>query len=273
MRGLVRRLTWDQWAAIEAERDPAPGRLDLRPLVVLVTVALVLTVQFYWGDRDTYARWFHRPAAAEWLENHYELKSFAWWAAWRVGGFLLVPAIVIKLWREPLAAFGFSLRGFRRHVIVYVGLYLAILPLVIVASTTPAFREQYPFYKLANRSPFDLVSWEIMYAAQFFALEFFFRGFMLQALRRSLGAHAIWVMVLPYTMIHYEKPVLETFGAIVAGIVLGTLAMRTRSIWAGVLIHISVALTMDLLAYAHCPSDRPCPGEGSPTWERMPYVR
>jgi membrane protease YdiL (CAAX protease family) len=53
----------------------------------------------------------------------------------------------------------------------------------------------------------------------------------------------------------------ETFGAIGAGLILGTLAMRTRSIWGGVMIHVGVAWTMDLLAVSQCPSadsGRPC---------------
>ncbi len=63
-------------------------------------------------------------------------------------------------------------------------------------------------------------------------------------------------------MIHfYGKPFPETIGAIFAGIILGTLAMRTRSIWGGVLIHVGVAMTMDALALQHCPpaeSGLPC---------------
>jgi len=53
---------------------------------------------------------------------------------------------------------------------------------------------------------------------------------------------------VPYCMIHYGKPFAETMGAIVAGIVLGTLAMKTRSIWSGFLIHVSVAISMDVAA-------------------------
>ena len=41
--------------------------------------------------------------------------------------------------------------------------------------------------------------------------------------------------------------------AIGAGLILGTLAMRTRSIWGGVLIHVGVAMTMDVLALGACP--------------------
>ena len=39
--------------------------------------------------------------------------------------------------------------------------------------------------------------------------------------------------------------------AIVGGLVLGTLAIRTRSIWWGAALHISIAVTMDLLALWH----------------------
>ena len=73
------------------------------------------------------------------------------------------------------------------------------------------------------------------------------------------GSGAIVVMMVPYCMIHYGKPMPETFGAIGAGLILGTVAMRTRSIWGGVLIHVGVAWTMDLFAVTHCPTDgRPC---------------
>jgi membrane protease YdiL (CAAX protease family) len=55
-------------------------------------------------------------------------------------------------------------------------------------------------------------------------------------------------MVVPYCMIHFGKPFLEALAAIAAGIVLGTLALKTRSIWCGVLIHVSVAISMDVAA-------------------------
>ena len=64
-------------------------------------------------------------------------------------------------------------------------------------------------------------------------------------------------------MIHYGKPMPETLGAIGAGIILGTIAMRTKSIWGGMLIHIGVAMTMDVLALRGCPpigSNRFCGG-------------
>ncbi|RZA09054.1 MAG: CPBP family intramembrane metalloprotease, partial [Moraxellaceae bacterium] len=82
----------------------------------------------------------------------------------------------------------------------------------------------------------------------FVCLEFFFRGFILNALRPALGANAIWVMCVPYLMIHFPKLWLEATGAILFGLFLGILALRSRSIWGGVLVHAGVALTMDIAA-------------------------
>jgi len=55
-------------------------------------------------------------------------------------------------------------------------------------------------------------------------------------------------MAVPYCMIHYGKPYLEASVAVIAGIVLGSLAMKTRSIYAGFLVHATVAVLMDILA-------------------------
>jgi membrane protease YdiL (CAAX protease family) len=135
-----------------------------------------------------------------------------------------------------------------QHLWIY-GLCLAVvLPVMVIVAQQPDFGSYYPFYKNSSRSWFDFALWESMYWLQFLALEFFFRGWMVGVLRRSLGAAAVFAMAVPYCMIHYGKPYLEAHGAIVAGVVLGSLAMRTRSIYAGFLLHITVAVGMDALS-------------------------
>jgi len=167
-------------------------------------------------------------------------------------------AVIACMPGERIRDYGLSAKGFSRHVWIYVALYLGILPVIYGVSHLAGFQRTYPFYKLAHRTTWEFLAWEGLYALQFLSLEFFFRGFMLHGLKRAIGAHAIWVMIVPYCMIHYGKPMLETMGAILAGLVLGTLALRTRSIWCGVLIHVSVAVTMDLLALTHCSPGIPC---------------
>jgi membrane protease YdiL (CAAX protease family) len=57
-------------------------------------------------------------------------------------------------------------------------------------------------------------------------------------------------MLAPYCMIHFGKPWPEAAAALPAGLVLGTLALGTRSIASGVVLHVTVALGMDLMALA-----------------------
>ena len=65
-----------------------------------------------------------------------------------------------------------------------------------------------------------------------------------------MGSLAIFVMVVPYATVHFTKPFAECMGSIIAGIALGTIALRTRSIWGGAALHATVGLSMDLLALA-----------------------
>jgi membrane protease YdiL (CAAX protease family) len=249
--GLLRRISIDQWRAIDAEtvRDPDDaGRASPRVLILLITVAASLTLQEYLGGHDAYQRLFPPDGSHYW-----ELRGYAWWSGWRLFGYVILPMLVLACTGERIRDYHVSLRGFVKHLWIYVTLFAAVLPAVLAASTTRAFRHTYPFYRIANRSYADLVMWEGLYALQFLSLEFFFRGFILHGLRRALGANAIFVMLVPYCMIHYGKPLPETLGAVGAGLILGTLAMRTRSIWGGVLIHVGVATTMDVLALRGCP--------------------
>jgi membrane protease YdiL (CAAX protease family) len=186
------------------------------------------------------------------LAKYDELYGFGWWAFARVSGYLAPFAMWKFFFRDDsLLDMGLRVKGFMQHAWIY-GLFLAIvLPVALLVSRQPDFGTYYPFYKQCSRSWYDFLSWEAMYYAQFFGLEMFFRGFWLGALRRSFGSGAIFAMAVPYCMIHYGKPYLEANGAIVAGIALGSLSMKTKSIYQGFLVHITVAALMDWLSLWH----------------------
>lgn len=249
------RMDAEAHAAREARRLTGAG-YDWRPLVTLATGAVFLVLMEYFGDSRSFHELLghlgdHTRGSLWWTlerSRFRELFGLAWWSAWRVLGYFLLPCLVLKLGRGRIRDQGLSTKGFREHAWIYVVAYLAVLACVVAVSFTPDFRNYYPFYGQASRSWFDLLAWELLYAAQFFGLEFFFRGWWLTQLEPSMGSQAIFAMVVPYCMIHFGKPWLEALAAIVAGIVLGTLAMKTRSIWSGFLIHVSVAVSMDVAA-------------------------
>lgn len=184
-------------------------------------------------------------------DRWYPLLDLGFWVATRALGFLVLPALAIRLLlRERVTDYGLRVAGLARHLPAYGLLFALMLPLIGAAALRPEFLAYYPFYRRAADSWFDLLFWEALYAFQFFCVEFFFRGFLPLAARRSLGSHAAAAAMVPYCMVHFTKPLLEVLGAIPAGLVLGLLALRTRSIWGGVLLHVAVAWTMDFWAIA-----------------------
>jgi membrane protease YdiL (CAAX protease family) len=253
--------TWEEVDEEAARQRSVLPEVDYRPAACFVITAVILTLQEYYGGRSFYDQVIRPgieslklgPVGQARFARYDELFGYAWWAGSRIAGYVLVPLPLWKLLfpKDSLLDMGLRGRGFLSHAWIY-GLCLAVvIPAMLIVAREPDFGSYYPFYKLSSRSYFDWICWEGMYFAQFFALELFFRGWILGALRRSLGASAIFAMALPYCMIHYGKPYLEANGAIVAGVVLGSLAMRTRSIYAGFLVHVTVAFSMDFLALHH----------------------
>ncbi|WP_435616489.1 CPBP family glutamic-type intramembrane protease [Vibrio parahaemolyticus] len=71
---------------------------------------------------------------------------------------------------------------------------------------------------------------------------------LVHSLKKSFGFYSVFVMTVPYCMIHFWKTAAETFAAILAGIFLGWISLRNGTIWIGLALHCGVAFSMDLLA-------------------------
>ncbi|HEB54761.1 MAG TPA: CPBP family intramembrane metalloprotease [Gammaproteobacteria bacterium] len=214
-------------------------------VIILAYTVVILVFLEYFGRPEFFYSQF--PALSREQSGLYPL---LWWAAWTIVLFLLLPAMIIKtVFKQRLVDFGFKLKIRRQYYALYLGMFLAVLPLVIYASTREDFRAIYPFFRGAIHSPVSsIIVWEAAYLSTFVALEFFFRGFLVLGLEKNFGRLAVWVAVIPYAMLHFHKPPLEAFGAIIAGLVLGEVAQRTRSILGGVFVHVGVAASMDFLA-------------------------
>jgi uncharacterized protein len=171
------------------------------------------------------------------------------WACIQFGCFFLLPALFLLLFRPKsfdILKFPEKAEEWKPYGILFL---VMIVPLIFV-SQMESFKSTYPFLNF-GQAGFNLnafLFWELLYALQFVAIEFFFRGFLLIAMLPVLGEAALAVSVLPYVMIHFGKPMPEVFGAAIAGWVLARLAFKTGSIVPGILLHYAIALSMDLLA-------------------------
>lgn len=233
--------------------DPVPGReSDREAAVVLLTATVLLLVFSYWGRAGYYnssglVNWVSRTIGGP-LADYPRVGGYLWWGLASLLLRLLVPlAIIVWVLKRRSVEFGYRIRGIAQHIPAYLVLYLAMLPLLIWASTFESFKDFYPFYDRAAEGGVAFWMYELGYGLQFVGLEAFFRGFLTFGLVRRFGMLSIVVMTVPYTMIHFGKPVQEATVAIFAGLALGYLALRSRSFVPGIFLHVSVALTMDLL--------------------------
>jgi hypothetical protein len=228
---------------------------DRSTLIVLLTSAVLLLVFFYWGRPAFYftsgLSGYVADLAYGPLDEFPGVGAYLWWGVtsmvFRVGLPLLV--IVWLLGKSP-RDFGFRLQGIGAHLPVYGLMYFAMLPVLIWVSSFDSFLNYYPFYSRAVEGGAGFWLYELGYGLQFVGVEAFFRGFMTFGLLPRFGALSVVVMTVPYTMIHFAKPMPEAFAAIVAGLILGTMAVRSRSFVPGIFLHVAVAITMDLLVLA-----------------------
>jgi len=219
-------------------------REDREPLVILLAVPVILTAWVYYGKQSSFGSLF------EGLRGRWDQDLYATLYEYLAAFTLMfgVPTLIVKwLFRGRLRDFGLRVGDARQGV-----RYLAIgLPLCLVAaylgSLDPAVRAVYPLARSAVGHISRFLAVEAFYLLYYLGWEFFFRGFMLFGLEKRYGpAVAILVQTIPSALVHIGKPASETFAAIAAGLIFGTVAVRTRSIFYPLLLHAAVGIGTDV---------------------------
>lgn len=248
MKQKIHRFFAEPW--LEQQRlqrqfleSPQADRIDWPVIWISVTAAVTMTLLHYGagGGRLLYETFF--PAAA--------IGSFTrqiLWAVTQAVLYLLLPWLTIHfVLRRPLSQFGMSFRGIGGGLGAALVMYLVMVPFILWFSGAPQFQRTYPFYRPELGEPLwpRMIAWQLLYAVQFVGLEFFFRGYLIHGWKHRFGPYAVFAAMIPYCLIHFGKPLPETLGSIIAGVVLGLLSLKTNSIWPGAALHIAVAWTMD----------------------------
>ncbi len=149
------------------------------------------------------------------------------------------------------------LYGFHSKGVVlkpYFVLLLLMVPLVAAASTQADFLATYPraFHLGLEgggiKNTLLTIFYELCYASDFITTEFFFRGFLILAFARIAGPRVILPMCVFYVTIHFEKPLGETISSFFGGWILGILAYETKSIYGGIIVHVGIAMLMEVVA-------------------------
>lgn len=167
---------------------------------------------------------------------------------------MMIPILLYYLKFEKGNDNFYGLRTSARKIGQYFPLILLMVPLIAAASFEESFRNFYPRFF----SSYQFMGWsvelravmfEVFYAWDFLTTEFLFRGFMVLAFTAFLGPRAILPMVGLYVALHYGKPLGETMGSFFGGYILGVLTYQSKNIWGGIVVHMGIALLMELAAW------------------------
>ena len=159
----------------------------------------------------------------------------------------LIPVIVaIFGTKQPLTDYGIRLGKQKLGWGVTLAAWVLMIPVVVIAvKVYPPFLKKYPLGKAVADSWIAFIPYQLAYGVYMFSWEFFFRGFMLFGLEKRFGNYSILIQTIPFAVMHFSKPLPEALGSIIAGVLLGVLALETRSFVYGAAIHWLVAMTMD----------------------------
>lgn len=215
-----------------------PG--EIKPTVILLFSALILTVHRYFGSME-----FAIRAFAPGSESLPAIFMF-------LSAFLLLGVIpfslVVFAFRESPKEYGVKLGTWKEGLaLVAITFPIIALALLYPASQTPEMRAFYPFDKSAGLSAGSFIQFELIRGLFFYtAWEFFFRGFMLFGLRRYVGDWlAICIQTIPSCLWHIGMPTGEIFSSIAGGILFGMMALRTQSILWPLLLHYLIGVGLD----------------------------
>ncbi len=227
-----------EWDALRR----AVRSLDAQTAFVLVAAVALVFVQYLVGDRD----FFRDELAAFFPERWRGVLAWGWWFFVQgVTGFVVpVLALVFFFGRRP-AEIGLGLGDWRLASVI-AALYL---PLVVVGtwalSADPLFQRQYPHYQPAAEDWAFFAVYELLFLFYWIGWEYLWRGFVLFGTARTFGLWAIFVQMVPFALLHLQKPPAEAFLSILGGLALGALVWRCRSFWVAVPIHAAQMLALD----------------------------
>ena len=192
------------------------------------------------------------PGNHAFFAAHFPMEGpFADWAGagWQHGAAFLLLFVVPLLWQVLSGGgrTGLALGDWRFGLKVSVVAMLALVIPLWITGGDPAFQAEYPLARAAGDSVRLFVLWELTYLVYYIAWEFFFRGFWQLGLEKDLGIlGALALQTAVSTVMHIGKPFGETAAAVAGGVLLGLLAVRTRSILWPLLIHWFLGMGTDL---------------------------
>ncbi len=227
--------------------------LDRKVIIIFISISILQTISWYYTSRRFFRYNFFDSLQDN--PNVYLIEYLYWF----IGDFLtffILPVLVIKIiLKEKIKNYGVTAGDYKAGIKISLIFLSIMIPIIWFASALPDFSSAYPQLKTTIDSWNVFFIFELGLFVYLIAWEFVWRGFMLFGLKEKFGYYAIFIQMIPFLILHNGKPVLEAFGAIIAGLALGVLAFRTRSIIYCVITHACVMFSIDFISILRYKAD------------------
>lgn len=171
--------------------------------------------------------------------------SIGFWALKLGILYLSIPLLLLYFFKKNPKNYGLSLKNYKKSLFYFFLILIVSLPIMIYGSSLEEFKNYYPLFHADSLLSF--VKNELFIGLVMFSTEFFFRGFLMFELKEKIGWYAIIVQTIPYGILHIGKPPIEVYYSFIAGIVLGYMNYKTKSILPSFLSHYIPSIIFDIL--------------------------
>jgi len=222
------------------------SKTDRKPLLILFFAPVIFTVWKFQGSPQFFdvnlAKFFNPAADLAFLRIAYYGFSSLFFL-------FVVPALFIKLiFKEKLSNYGARFADGKFGAIFILIAFPIVMLSMIPVSHDPQYQALNPMYPNAGKSIPVFILYAFIYGLYYIGWEFFFRGFMLFGLREKFGdVFTVLIQVFPSCIAHIGRPEGEMISSILAGLVFGFLALRSRSLWYVLILHWFIGLGCDVL--------------------------
>lgn len=218
--------------------------------IILLFIPVILTIYMRFGMANQFSFYFHSLFSSSTTLSFFRV--FYEYIFVFVTQAIIPILLIVFVFKESPSNYGLQIGDSKKGfsivfmLLVPIGIIL-LLTALVPDSKPPVFHSVYPAIPAVKNSlPLFFLNtfFLIFYYAGF---EIFYRGFILFGLKDKFGAiPAILIQAIPSVLIHIHKPDGEIFGALVAEVFFGYLALKTESIYYGFFIHLFIGIGIEL---------------------------
>lgn len=156
--------------------------------------------------------------------------------------YMVLPVLVILfLLKDNPLQYGFGLGNYMVWLKYVVVTIIVSVPLLLVASR---FSQVYKYYGKG----LDYYEFITLTVPTLLAWEYLLRGFLLFGLKERFDKASIIIQMVPFVLLHFGKPEIETLSCIITGLWFGWIAYRGKSFWPAFIIHIFINFIISVFA-------------------------